>query len=159
MAGFDAWGAKKKHKKGRELVLLLKDYVNVLLDTGARPGVDLMNLKWNQIELTKETIDEGETTDTNEDGTQEVFERTGDPIHDVKLLRECWRTVSGKTGTRTILGNGLTIAVLQRLAERNYEVDKTESLWLEKFITPKQDSYVFRLKDGSEPTSFQQMFG
>ena len=158
LAGFDAWGAKKKHKKGRELALLLKDYVNVLLDTGARPGSELMDLKWNQIELTKETIDKGETTDTNEDGTQEVYEPTDEPIRDVQLLRECWLTVSGKTGTRTILGNGLTIAALERLAERNYDVDKTKSFWLEGFITPKQDGYVFRLKDGSEPTSFQTMF-
>jgi integrase len=158
LAGFDAWGVKKKHKKGRELALLLKDYVNVLLDTGARPGTELMDLKWNQIELTKETIDKGETTDTNEDGTQEVFEPTDEPIRDVKLLRECWLTVSGKTGTRTILGNGLTIAALERLAERNYDVDKTKLHWLEDFITPKRDSYVFRLKSGDEPTSFAKMF-
>lgn len=158
LAGFDAWGAKKKHKKGRELALLLKDYVNVLLDTGARPGVELMNLKWNQIELTRETIDKGETTDTNEDGTQNVYEPTGDPIHDVQLLRECWLTVSGKTGTRTILGNGLTIAALERLAKRNYDFDTSKLFWLEDFITPKQDGYVFRLKDGSEQTSFAKMF-
>ena len=158
LAGFDAWGVKKKHKKGRELALLLKDYVNVLLDTGARPGTELMNLKWNQIELTKEVIDTGETTDSNEDGTQNVYEPTDEPIHDVQLLRECWLTVSGKTGTRTILGNGLTIAALERLAGRNYDVDKSKLHWLEDFITPKQDSYVFRLKNGDAPTSFAKMF-
>ena len=158
LAGFDAWGAKKKHKKSKELALLLKDYVNVMLDTGARPGKELMDLKWNQIELTEEIIDKGETTDTNEDGTQVVYEPDNKPIHDVKQLRECWLTVSGKTGTRTILGNGLTIAALQRLAERNYDVDKSKRFWLKEFITPKRDSYVFRLKDGSEPTSFQKLF-
>ena len=158
LAGFDAWAAKKKNKKSKDLALLLKDYVYVLLDTGARPGKELMDLKWNQIELTKEVIDKGETTDTNEDGTQVVYEPTDEPIHDVKLLRECWLTVSGKTGTRTILGNGLTIKALERIAERNYEVDKAKSDWLEKFITPKRKDYVFRLRDGSEPTSFQKLF-
>lgn len=158
LAGFDAWGAKKKHKKSKELALLLKDYVNVMLDTGARPGKELMNLKWNQIELTKEVIDKGESTDTNEDGTQIVYEPTDEPIRDVHLLRECWLTVSGKTGTRTILGNGLTIAALERIAERNYEIDKKNAFWLEDFITPKRKDCVFRLKDGSEPTSFSKMF-
>lgn len=158
LAGFDAWAVKKKQKKSKELALLLKDYVYVMIDTGARPGKELMNLKWNQIELTKEVIDNGETSDTNEDGTQVVYEPTGDPIRDVQLLRECWLTVSGKTGTRTILGNGLTIAALERIAERNYDVDKSKSHWLENFITPKRKDYVFRLKDGTEPTSFQKLF-
>ena len=111
-----------------------------MLDTGARPGNELMNLKWNQIELTREVTDKGESTDNNEDGTQVVFEPTDEPIHDVKLLRECWLTVSGKTGARTILGNGLTIVALERIAERNYEIDKSKPLWLEKFITPSNDS-------------------
>ena len=158
LAGFDAWAVKRKHKKSKELALLLKDYVNVLLDTGARPGTELMNLKWNQIELTKEFIDKGEIADTNEDGTQVVYEETDEPIRDVKLLRECWLTVSGKTGTRAILGNGLTIAALERLAGRNYDVDKSGKFWFEDFVTPKQKDYVFRLKDGSEPTSFQRLF-
>jgi len=30
----------------------LRDYVNVLLDTGARPGAELLNLRWNQVETT-----------------------------------------------------------------------------------------------------------
>ena len=158
LAGFDAWGAKKRQAKSKELALLLKDYVNVMIDTGVRPGVELMGLKWNQIELTREVLDRGETTDTNEDGTQVVYEPTGDPVRDVKLLRECWVTVSGKTGTRTVLGNGLTIAALERIAERNYEVDKSQPFWLESFITPKQNDYVFRLKDGTEPSSFQKLF-
>ncbi len=41
---------------------LLRDYVDVLLDTGARPGDELLNLKWKQIKfLMKPTI-----TPTNE---------------------------------------------------------------------------------------------
>jgi integrase len=158
LAGFDAWAGKKKHKKSKELALLLKDYVSVMLDTGARPGNELMNLKWNQIELTKEVIDKGETTDTNEDGTQVVYEETNEPIREVELLRECWITVTGKTGTRTILGNRLTIAALERIAARNFENAESKSFWLEEIVTPKRDSFVFRLKDGSEPTSFQKLF-
>lgn len=158
LTGFDDWSANKRHKKSKELALLLKDYVNVLLDTGARPGAELLNLKWNQIELTKETIDLGETQDTNEDGTQVVDEETGEPIRDLKLIRECWLTVLGKTGTRTIMGNGLTIAALERIAERNYDVEQKSVFWLEEFINPKLDDYVFRLKDGSKPTSFDKLF-
>jgi hypothetical protein len=46
---FDAWIAVGK-ADSIELRALLRDYVEVLLDTGARLGRELLGLKWTQIE-------------------------------------------------------------------------------------------------------------
>ncbi len=40
---------RQKNEAQKEARLLLRDYVTVPLDTGARPGKELMNLKWKQI--------------------------------------------------------------------------------------------------------------
>jgi integrase len=61
--------------------------VYVLLDTGARPGKELLNLRWKQIRYTH----------TNASGSH------------VEMM------VSGKTGKRKIIGWAETISVLKRL--------------------------------------------
>jgi len=67
LSSFDQWVDKAKNQKSRDLRALLKDYVYVLLDTGARPGNELMNLKWNHVEFDKnpEVI---QTAEIDEDG-------------------------------------------------------------------------------------------
>jgi integrase len=83
----DAWIKRAETTVSKNLRLLLREYVYVLLDTGARPGKELLNLRWKQIRYTH----------TNASGSH------------VEM------TVSGKTGKRKIIGWAETISVLKRL--------------------------------------------
>jgi integrase len=83
----DGWIKRAESTVSKNLRLLLREYVYVLLDTGARPGKELLNLKWKQIRYTH----------TDESGSH------------VEM------TVSGKTGKRKIIGWTETINVLNRL--------------------------------------------
>jgi len=49
-SNFEQW-IKLGRVDSIELRKLLRDYVNILLDTGARPGKELLELKWTQVEL------------------------------------------------------------------------------------------------------------
>ena len=53
MSGFDNWIQKAK-THSMQLRYLLKDYVIILLDTGARPGRELFELKWSNIKFANE---------------------------------------------------------------------------------------------------------
>jgi integrase len=83
----NGWIKRASSDTSKNLRLLLREYVYVLLDTGARPGKELLNLRWKQIRYTH----------TNESGSH------------VEM------TVSGKTGKRKIIGWSETIEVLKRL--------------------------------------------
>ena len=48
---FDGWPERGKNQHLIECRFLLRDYVFCLLDTGARPGVELFGMKWRQIEF------------------------------------------------------------------------------------------------------------
>ena len=150
IAGFDGWIDNARNKESTEARTLMRDYVMALLDTGARPGVELLNLKWKQI---KERIDPimiptGERDDEGNEITQ----------HD--LQRSVEMTVSGKTGTRQIVGMNRTVDVLRAIAARNYAAQVTPALTpLAHVIKPTNDDYVFRTKDKRDPSSsFQKMF-
>ena len=83
----DEWIKRAETTVSKNLRLLLREYVYVLLDTGARPGKELLNLRWKQIRYTH----------TNDSGSH------------VEMM------VSGKTGKRKIIGWAETISVLNRL--------------------------------------------
>jgi integrase len=53
LSGFDSWIEKGK-THSIQLRYLLKDYVITLLDTGARPGRELFELKWSNIKFANE---------------------------------------------------------------------------------------------------------
>ncbi len=86
---FDGWIKRADSAVSKNLRTLLREYVYVLLDTGARPGKELLNLRWKQI---RQYLD-------HENG------------HYVEM------TVSGKTGKRKIIGWNETINVLNRLVK------------------------------------------
>jgi integrase len=72
-------------------------------------------------------------------------------------------TVSGKTGTRTIVGMLRTVKALKRIAERNYEREDDEedasiTKPFKKLTVPTNADYVFRTKNKEEQTSWQKMF-
>ena len=148
-ANFDDWiESSREGRSSRELRTLLRDYCEVLLDTGARPGVELMNLQWKQVKYSHdpkvvELID-------GEDGeTEERFD-----------LREAVEmSVSGKTGRRTIIGTRNSVKALVAIAKRNYpDFDFPVINKLKNVIKLQGDDFVFRLKNKVEPSSFTKMF-
>ena len=71
--------------------------------------------------------------------------------------------VSGKTGTRTIVGMLRTVKALERIAERNYQREEDEEEPgitdpFKKLTVPTNTDFVFRAKNKEEQTSWQKMF-
>jgi integrase len=132
----------------------MRDYSEMLIDTGARPGKELMNLKWKQIKFTMnpKQIYTGEKT-VLDDGTEEEIVLTD-------LNRGVELTVSGKTGTREIVGRQPTVKVLERIARRVYGVKNNIIDPFKDIATPKNDDYVLRTKEKKQDvsSSFQHMF-
>lgn len=147
-AGFDGWIERGRNEQSKELRALLRDYVDVLLDTGARPGDELLNLQWQQVRFAmKPTITV----------TDEVDEE-GERIELSDLNRSCFMTVSGKTGEREIVGMKPTVNAFERIIKRNYDVKNGITEPFKGVAIPGNADYVFRLRDKSKPTSFQKMF-
>ena len=153
---FPAWIERARTDQSKQLRLLLRDYVEVLLDTGARPGDELMNLQWCQVKYAMKPTAEP----TGEFWPQEEWESGEDRREKVKtdLNRSCELTVSGKTGTRTIVAMQPTVKAFVRIIERNY---KTRNLIIDPFkgiATNRNKDFVFRTPDKKKPTSFQRLF-
>lgn len=149
LSSFDAWIAYGRNALSVELRTLLRDYVTVLLDTGARPGVELMNLQWKQVRPSISPIEKA-TGEQDEEGDEIVL---------TDLRKTVEMSVSGKTGRRTIMGMKSTYNALLDIAKRNYPKDKWPIVnALDSVCTPSNDDYVFRLKDKSKPTSFDHLF-
>ena len=145
---FDGWIDRARSDKSKAMRMLLRDYVEMLADTGARPGKELLNLKWRQIKFsTKPTI-----IKTNE------LDDEGEPIELANLNRSVEMTVSGKTGTRTIVGMKRTVQALERIAKRNYEIDDNIAEPLIALTKASNNEKVFKTKDDRELNSLQKMF-
>ena len=148
LGNMEGWIARAKKEKSKELRPLLRDYVDALIDTGARPGKELMNLQWKQVKFAKKPTE----TPTNE------VDDEGEPITLSNLNRSCELSVSGKTGRRTIVGMERTVKALVRIAQRNYGVKNNIIDPFKGIATANNDDFVFRTKDKVAPTSFQNMF-
>jgi len=90
LKGFDGWISLATEEQ-IEIRLLLKDYVEVLLDTGARPGRELLELRWANLKWA-------------EDKTKLIINFN-----------------LSKTGKRTAVGRTMAIVALERIAHRNYQ--------------------------------------
>jgi integrase len=151
LANFDGWIADARSERSRESRTLLGDYVDVLLDTGARPGDELLNLQWRQIKFDmKPTVT----------ATGEVIEDEGEVEEGTSgtLNRSVEMRVDGKTGPRLILGMLRTVKALERIALRNYGFKGTLIDPFGDLIKPTNRDYVFRTRDKRAPTSWQHMF-
>lgn len=141
---------------------LLRDYVEVLLDTGARAGKELLDLKWVQIQLNYEPKSLGKTKTSPTEDNQH-----GKDIEAVDLQRLALiRIETGKTGKRTAIGRAETVVALGRIAHRNYKKP------LATVIEENPKDYIFRfieyLNDDEKrigkkpkfikPTSFVKLF-
>lgn len=148
---FDAWIERGRTDVSKESRKIMRDYVFMLLDTGARPGRELLELQWNKIVENKVApiIEEGEDRDEE-----------GELIASVDLQRSLTLTVTGKTPTRDIVGMRRSVDALREIARRNYpNIDQPLLTPLKNLAKPSNKDYVFRRKDGSDPTSsFQKMF-
>jgi hypothetical protein len=149
--------------------------VTVLLDTGARPGEELMNLQWKQVSYSmKPTVTRTDQTyDTDPDEPPEEEEFVSNPegndpqvarlnpnqVVETDLNRSCEMIVTGKTGTRQILGMDPTVKALARIIVRNYGVKNKVTEPFKTIAVSTNNDRVFRTKDSQEkPTSFQNLF-
>ena len=124
----------------RERREILRDYVEILVDTGARPGIELLNMKWRQIRFMMNPI----STVTDQ------LDEEGEAIEVHSLNRSYEMTVKGKTGQRQILRRLPSIRVLERIAMRNYGVKSTIRDPLAELIKPTNDDYIFRTREGRD---------
>ena len=157
LANFDDWIESAKNERSKESRQIMRDYVEMLLDTGARPGKELMNLKWKQITYSfkAETIGSGKFAINEAEG-----EDIAEEISSFNLNRTVELVVSGKTGTRTIIGRAPTVKALTRIAVRNYGVEPSITEPLKSVATVKNNDFVLRTKEEKEDVSnsFQKMF-
>ena len=150
LQSLEAWINKSRNAAGLERRLIMRDYIEMLLDTGARPGIELLNLKWKEIRF---SMDPKTTVTDTKDQDSEIIE-----LHN--LNRSCEMTISGKTGTRQIIGRLPSVKVLERVALRNFGIKGKLTDPLSKVIELHSDEYVFRTKDKKEDESnvFNHMF-
>ena len=151
---FEAWIERARNAHSKEMRQIMRDYSEMLIDTGARPGKELMNLKWKQIKFTmnpKQTHT-GEFV-VGDDGEKEEIVLT-DLNRGVELI------VTGKTGTREIVGRQPTVKVLERIVRRVYGVRNNIIDPFKDVVTPNNDDFVLRTKEKKQDVSsaFQHMF-
>jgi integrase len=150
---FEEWIERARNDHSKEMRQIMRDYVEMLVDTGARPGKELMNVKWKQIKFSMDPIeiDTGKSL-VVKDGPKEKIVLT-----DLRRIVEM--TVSGKTGVRQIIGRSPTVRVLERIARRVYGVKNSVSDPFKDVITPNNDDYVLRTKSKKQDVSsaFQHM--
>ncbi len=161
-ANFDEWITKGK-ADSKDVRALLKDYVITLLDTGARPGRELLELTWAQVELDKEVVNikTGVRAELSED-EQHGEEITKNYIRKTLILN----IQKGKTGKRKAVGRLPSVYALNDIAQRNY------SKTLEQMIKSGSKDLIFTYKDFVSnrqnnpnripklisPTSFSKLF-
>lgn len=149
---FPAWIERARNELSKESRTIMRDYALMLLDTGARPGRELLELQWSKVIENKVVPVVSETGELdNEHHEKETS---------VDLQRSVMMTVTGKTGTRDIVGMARSVSVLREIASRNFpEVEQPILAPLKNLAKPSNKEYVFRRKDGTDPSSsFQKMF-
>ncbi len=148
------WIERAKNERSKETRKIMRDYIELLVDTGARPGVELMNLKWRQIKFMMHPTElrTGEFVSPSSD--EEPIE-----IVQYDLNRAVEMTVSGKTGARQIIGRQPTVRVLERVALRNYGIKNNIADPLKNINLPTNNDFVLRTKDQKidVSNSFQKM--
>ena len=162
-ANFDAW-IERARADAKPIRQLLKDYVEVLLDTGARPGKELLQLRWVQVDLKMYPIIKktGNVVKGNEYDSEEEEEVV---INSNKTA--ILKIQNGKTGARTAIGRLPTVKALNRIAQRNYAMSASA------LIDEGSKDLIFRFKEWISkeeiaakkrarlitPTSFVKLFG
>jgi integrase len=163
-ANFNEWIDRGK-SDSIELRALLRDYVFILLDTGMRPGTEINELTWGQIEIKlypnkKDAIPVKKHTDPELEPTKDDNYWIHPNITAIIKIRK------GKTGSRDCIGRSPTIGALREIAKRNFNLDLNAVIKkhpLEKIIA-YQELVTDRQKDKQrtpklkKPTSFSKLF-
>lgn len=163
-ANFNDWISRAK-ADSVELRTLLRDYVAILLDTGMRPGTEINELTWGQVEIkyfpliSRAKIDP-KNIDPNEETSIEDQKWINANVTAIIKIRK------GKTGSRDCIGRSPTVIALREIAKRNHDLDLTDVIKKhpnEKIIAFK-DFVSERQKDSKRevtlkrPTSFSKLF-
>jgi len=160
LANFDAW-VNDARADSFSIRQLLKDYAIVLLDTGARPGKELLELTWNHIsiDIKPEAIQTGEFSDDGEGNVEEIIAINANKSVFLEILEH-------KTKKRTAAGRTDTYNAFNAIAQRNYGKS------LEDMVKEGSEDNVFMfrewlnedfVKEGrvaslKKPTSFPKLF-
>jgi integrase len=162
-SNLNAW-IEKGRADSVELRKLLRDYVFVLLDTGARPGKELLELKWTQVEL--KTYPIIKNTGVKEEAN-EYDDVGGEEIKLLNLNRTAFLNIQdSKTEPRLAVGRLDTTKALEAIAQRNYGKP------LAKLIKEGCSDYIFAYVEYIDekkikrkrkpklirPTSFSKLF-
>jgi integrase len=163
-ANFDEW-IKKARTDSVELRYLLRDYVTILLDTGMRPGTEINELTWGQIEIKFYPTSEPanltpENIDPNEPPTKEDLVWINANVTAIIKIRK------GKTGSRDCIGRSPTVGALREIAKRNFNVDledvikkyPNEKIVAYKEIITKRQKDKDKKPTLKKPTSFSRLF-
>ena len=113
----------------RDMRVLLRDYIELLVGTGMRSGTESMNIKWQHIE------------------------RYTDKKTELKYLR-IW--VTGKTGGMHLIARARVEQALIRLFGR---VKDFKGMTLDEVLSKRMDRHIFQLPDGRAVKSFHTTFG
>lgn len=119
------WINKGHQKKTREIRTLLRDYVLILVNTGIRTGEEALNLRWKNI-----TMDYIDSLSRNSS----------------KKTKYLQLSVSGKTGTRTIVPRNAFENVITPLRRIQSSFPDLANLSDKELF--KRNEYVFRMPDG-----------
>jgi len=119
VAGFPSWIKLGSNQARREQRQLLCDYVFVLFDTGARPGKELLNLLWRQVDVKYQYIGkvrkkldkDGYPKDKSLIETDEYDE----PKLDVDIDYTVTLYVDGKTNEREVVAKNKTMLILKQM--------------------------------------------
>ena len=158
LANFPGWIARATSEPKRQQRQMLFDYVRILIDTGARPGKELLDLQWKKIRV--KIVDRAEPKRVvDEDGQVQsiTHEQDEEGLLDEIFVRDYYvfMNVSGKTKERTANGFEQTFKVLSEIVSRNYSDEKTS---LKKLTEKNDERFVFRTKEGLRPGSFNHVF-
>jgi integrase len=112
----------------KEMRLLLRDYIELLIGTGMRCGKESLNIQWKHIQWYLDNT-------------------TG------KRYLRIW--VTGKTGARYLIAKHSVKDSLDRLVSREPLFTDKE---LDEVLEEKHEIYLFKFRDGSRPKSFHTTF-
>lgn len=158
LANLKPWVERGRNQHKKDLRHLLSCYVRMLIDTGARPGKELLELQWKNITFKVQFVDET-VMDIDENGNlveskiQTGVDDTGEPEFKQRQDGHVVMYVDGKTDGRFVNGFNETFSVLKEIVVRNYK-DKT----LSQLTKDKSDDFVFRTPKGEYSKNYNEMF-
>ena len=126
LAYMERWSKQGRLAVEREMRPLLRDYVEMLLYTGMRHGTEALGVCWNHIEW---------------------------HTHEGKKYLRIW--VDGKTGGRWLIAKHRAVEPLQRLHQRQKDINWIE--WAD-LLSSGTKQPIFRFSDGYQPPSLNGSF-